>query len=412
MNRHLTFILLMAAGLGASILIGHHLGSRRGEAVVAAKARARAADHATAPAVPPPPGAAASPADTQRPRSRAEMKRLLDDLQGRLTATGAPVGPFSAAFKNPEILETLNGLSLDEVRLALDLVSEMPFGLERSGLSVALMSRWGREEPAGALAHFRSHRDDAGPFGTLWLSAVVMPWSEKDPAAAAKAFAATLNGEDDDILQGSIGNTVFMVAEKLSAADPGAAMRHVAELPEWARASAFSAVSKQVHDHRRQAFLDGIRAMPEGAEKTAWQQAAATAMAPVDAAAASQWIDSLGLPEAQVHDSTRAVFEKWKQHDPRAATDWAAARLPEAERATLVARAVESWAPREPNECGRWLGSLEPGPPLDGAVAAFARTIAAKDPESARAWAERISDPQLREKSLGQVARLSKAGSQ
>jgi hypothetical protein len=412
MKRHLIATLLMAAALGTSILIGHHLGARRGEAAVADTLRARAADQAATPVVPPPPGTAASSADIQRPRTRADMKRLLDDLQGRLTATGAPVGPFSAAFKNPEILEALNGLSLDEVRLALELVSEMPFGLERSGLSVALLARWAREAPAGALAHFRTHRDDAGPFGTLWLTAVVMPWSEKDPAAAAQALAATLSSEDDDILQGSIGNTVWMVAEKLSAVDPAAAMRHVAELPEWARDSAFSAVAKQVHGDGRQAFLDRIRALPEGPEKTAWQQAAATAMAPVDATAASQWIDSLGLPEAQAHGSTRAVFEKWKQYDPKAATEWAAARLPEKERAGLVTKAVESWAAREPNDCGRWLSSLESGPQLDGAVAAFARAIAAKDPDSARAWAERLTDPQLREESLAQVARLSKVESQ
>jgi hypothetical protein len=391
---------LMAAALGASLFIGHHLGWRRGEAVVAGKIEALGAAHAATPAVPPPPGAAAKGAERTGPRSRPEMQRFLGDLKGRLTALGAPVGPFSAAFKNPEILEALEGLSLDEVRLALELVREMPFGLERSGLSVALMSRWAREEPSGALAHFRSHRDDAGPFGTLWLTVVMMPWIEKDPLAAAKEFASTLSSEDDDILQGSIGNTVWMVADKLAAADPRAAMRHVAALPEWARDSAYSAVSKQVHGDGRPAFLDSIRAMPDGSEKTAWQRAAATALAPVDAAAASQWIDSVGRVEEDRREATRAVFEKWKQHDPRAATEWAAARLPEPERVLLLTRAIETWAPREPNDCGRWLAEWTPGPQLDPAVAAFVRAVRDKDPESARAWAERITDPQIRAAAL------------
>jgi len=163
-------------------------------------------------------------------------------------------------------------------------------------------------------------------------------------------------------------------------------------------------VAKQVHGDGRESFLDRIRALPDGPEKTGWQRAAAAAMAPVSAAAASQWIDSLGVPEAKYHDTTRAVFEKWKQHDPRAATEWASARLPEAERAELVTRAVADWAPREPNDCGRWLSSLESGPHLDGAVATFAGAIAAKDPESARAWAGRITDPALRDRCVDQLA--------
>jgi hypothetical protein len=405
MKRHLVFAAVLVAALGASVLLGHHLGRRRGEAAVAAQLNAvshstPAPGSLTSPPPPPAPGSAAAEGPKHGPKSRDEMRQVLADLKSRMFSASGGRSGISMAFNEAAVTELLDTLSLDDVRLALSLVAELPPGMDRTGFSVALMARWGREDAAGAMEYFRTHRDEAGTFGTLWLTAVMMPWAERDPAAAARELAATLKPEDDDILQGSIGNTAFMVAEKLAQRDPAAALRHVADLPEWVRDPARSAVAKQVHDERREPFLESIKAMPEGEEKTAWQRAAATAMAPVDAAAASRWIDSLGLPEAATHDSTRAVFEKWKQHDPRAATEWAAARLPEGERAALVTSAVQDWAPREPNECGRWLGELEPGPQTDQAVAVFARTVAAKDPDSARAWADRITDPHLKAEAL------------
>jgi hypothetical protein len=409
MKRHLVTTVLLSAALGISLILGHYLGRRRGEQSV----KARLAEVSgglpsagpAAPPMPPPPGGATRPSDRKGPRSRDELRRFLAELKERLLQSGEAGGSLMAAAGSQAMMDALDALSLDEVRLALDLVVALPQGIDRSAFSRALIARWAREDAPGALDHFRAHREDAGAFGTLWLMAIMMPWSEKDPAAAAKAFAATLQNEEDDILQGAIGNGVYMVAEKLAQVDPAAALRHVSDLPDWARGHARSAVAKQVHGDTRDAFLETLQALPDGAEKTSWQRAAASAMAPVDAAAAGRYIDSLGLTEAERQESTRAVFDKWAQHDPRAATEWAAGRLPDEARAELMAQAVKAWAPREPNECGRWLGSLEPGPQLDRAMATFAQTVAPKDPESAKAWAERITDAGLRAESLATLAR-------
>jgi hypothetical protein len=409
MKRHFVFTVLLSAALGISVILGHYLGNRRGEQTVNARLAEVSGGvpgaRPAGPLMPPPPGGAARPSDQKGPRSRDEMRRFLAELKERLLQSGESGGSLMAATGSQAMTDALDGLSLDEVRLALDLVVALPQGMDRSAFSRALIARWAREDAPGALEHFRAHREDAGAFGTLWLMAIMMPWSEKDPAAAAKAFAATLENEDDDILQGSIGNGVYMVAEKLAQADSEAALSHVSDLPEWARGHARTAVAKQVHGDTRDAFLERLGALPDGAEKTAWQRAAASAMAPVDAAAAGQYIDSLGLSEAGRQETTRAVFEKWAQHDTKTATEWAAGRLPDEARADLMAQAVKTWAPREPNECGRWLGSLEPGPQLDRAMAAFAHTVAAKDLESAKAWAERITDAGLRAESLATLER-------
>lgn len=337
---------------------------------------------------------AANQADTpaRKPRSRESLTRLLEEWSVGMPPNGASGGAI--------VRDGMKQLSLEEVRLAMDLVLELPQGLARTKLSMALLSRWADEAPAVALDYLHSHRDDAGAFASLWMSAIFPVWAKHDPKAAARAMAATLQGEEDEIVRGSIGNAIFLVAEKLAETDLTDAMNHVSELPEWGQVSGYRAVARQVDGSGRQRFLDTIRAMPPGSGATAWQQAAAAALAPMDAAAATQWIDSLELaPEARER-SSQAVFDQWKQHDPRAATAWAMAQLPGEQHPQLIEQAVAGWALREPNECGRWLNEWGQDPRLDAGFAKFASIISAKDPESARAWAARISDPVQREKIL------------
>ena len=397
MNRHFLAIAAVASATLCSLAVGYSVGTRRGEAAAASQRAAMAGVRQPAMAPPAnPPDFQPRGGQTAKPRTREEVSRFLADLKSRLLQSGGASGSLRIGLNDPVAAEALGTLSLDEVRTAMDLVNEMPPGIDRSGFSMALMQRWAKEDPMGALGYFESHRDAAGPFGTLWLAAIVMPWLESDAPTAAREFARVLGSEQDEILQGSISNAVFMVAEKLRESDPGAALSYVDSLPEWARDSARSAVSKEVHGDRRGEFLNRLRDLPEGPEKTAWQRAAATAMAPVDAPAASQWIDSLGLPESESLATTRAVFEKWIGHDPRSAVEWAAARVPAEEKPGLMAQAVDRWAAREPNDCGRWLGSQPAGPELDLPFASFARAVAAKDPDSAQAWADQITDAGLR----------------
>ncbi|MFN0128654.1 MAG: hypothetical protein ACKV19_18435 [Verrucomicrobiales bacterium] len=405
MKRHFLIISMAALALLSSLFIGHWIGQKRGEERVAGELAAVARQSglpqgSKAPPLPGGLGPRTADAAPPGPRSREELEEFVKSLKSKLFESKASAGQVSMSLNEREMSKALESLSLEEVRLAIGIISEMPPGLHRMAFSMALMKRWGQEDPASALEYFRTHRDEAGTFAPMWLNAIFMPWADRDAAAAANALAATLRDEQDDIVQGAIGNTVWLTAEKLTQANPAAAFQHVDALPEWASDFARSAVAKQVHDTRRQAFLESIRSLPAGAEKSAWQNAAATALAPVDAAAAAQWIDSLGLSDVDRHASSRDVFEKWKQHDPRAATEWAMTRLPDGDHSALLAATAESWAAREPNDCARWLGELEPGPQLDPAIAAFARAIAAKDPDSARAWADRITDTALRNESL------------
>lgn len=410
MNRHsLTLVCIASATLG-SLAAGYFLGNRRGEAAVeaqrAALSNARSLENRALPQMARR-GGHGTAEPNAKPRTRAEVAKFLADLKMRTPASAGPSGNLRPGMDDPAAEAALEALSLDDVRTAMDLANEMPPGLERTGLSMALMRRWAREDPMGALGYFESHRDEAGPFGTLWLASVLMPWIETDAPTAAREFARVLHNEHDDILQGSISNAVWMVAEKLRSSDPAGALGYVGSLPEWARESARSAVSKEVHGHGRDAFLNCLRTLPEGPDKTAWQLAAASAMAPVDAPAATRWIDSLGLSEAARHETIRSVFDNWSAHDPRAAVEWAGARLPESEKPGLLAQTVERWAAREPNECGRWLGELPVGPDLDPSLAAFARAVASKDADSASAWADQITDPERRAACQREIKKLT-----
>ena len=402
MKRHHRPVLGFITILAASLIAGRAVGRRVGEHA------------ATAASPPPPPALATAPraepslagtsaAPPARLRSKEAMADFLKDLKTRLIQGAGGTSAVSAGFSDRRIAEELDGLNVAEVALGLDLISEWPPGIGRTGLSIALLSRWAREDPAGAAKYAGSHRDDAGPFGSLWLTAIFPQWAAKNPREAAEAFAATLKDEDDDIARGSLGNAVFMVADKLAEADAAAAFRHVEELPEWARSSARTAIARQVHGTRRQAFLDAIRAMPAGEARTEWHHQAAIAMAPVDASAANAWIDSPGLNPDEKEAANHAVFAQWKTHDPAAAAAWALGRMPASQRPAILAETVKTWAAREPNDCGRWLGQLTQGPEIDPALSAFATATAGKDPASAQAWAERITDEKLRVTTLRNI---------
>lgn len=403
MKRHWMIALVLVLCTVGSTVIGHIFGRHRGERAAEDRRAALAAAADSSLRTGPPPaeraGKRKSPSPQATPRSRDAIKRSLADLKTRMYNSSGSPGSLSISLNEEAAAEALDRWSLEEVRLALETVGELPPGLDKYGFSMVLLQRWAREDPEGALAYHDAHRDEADTFRGLWLHAIFAPWIENDPVEAARALVVVLNREPAEI-NGGVPNAVLTAAETLSQKDPGAAMQFVAALPDWARASARTSVAKLVQGDGRAAFLDSLRALSSGPEATDWQRAAAAALAPVDPGAASQWIDSLGLSQEDTRETTRSVFEHWKNHNPQAAVDWAAARLPLAEKTLLMTRAVESWAAREPNECGRWLGSFDPAPEFDHVVAAFAQAVKSKDPGSARAWADRITDPKIRADTL------------
>ena len=393
MPRVIIPIIIFATALALSIFTGLRLGHRAGVE--------NASRH---PASQPPafsaPASSASGADRTparaSSRSRDEMTAWLEERKARILQARQPSGPALA--------DEFAALTLEEAMLALEQVRTWPSDLTRLGLLNFLLTRLAREDPAAAAAWLKTNSDKTNPaFNAILMGIVYKQWAESDPRTAAPQFAAALHDVTDGFAQSKASNSVFMIAEKLAQADLPAAFRLVQELPEWTRRQAVTAVAKQVHGAGRESFLNAIRTMPPGADATTWQHAAATALAPVDATAAGQWIDSLHLSADESGAAARAVFQDWKSHDPRAATAWAMTRLPAAEHGALVTSTVQSWAQSEPNDCGRWLNELGENPSWDPAFAAFAGEVKRKDPESARAWAARISDAALRERTLSGI---------
>ncbi|MEM7383497.1 MAG: hypothetical protein AAF514_01005 [Verrucomicrobiota bacterium] len=71
--------------------------------------------------------------------------------------------------------------------------------------------------------------------------------------------------------------------------------------------------------------------------------------------------------------------------------------VPLEEQSPLIDTAIGQWTKTDVDEAGRWLGQEEPSPTRDLALQSFALRIFRVDPEAARAWAARISDPEIRE---------------
>ncbi len=406
MKRHLLPIIVLFLGLLLVIGGGHRLGAKAGEAAVAARRHAEAS-----PPVPPKPAPLGQfPADERprAPRSREEMKTFLEDLLDKGFTTQAEGRSLGMSFNIKAIDPLLADLTDEEFQLALELAGEIPTPLGQMGLRLALGRHWMKKDREAGWAYLQTYQPEFPPLREMWHGFSLAETVDIDPAFAARQLieavqkvktAKTSEGNESG-LDGSYLNAMWNILGKLSQTDLPLAFRTVEELPPENRHSAMQTVARGGLEAALDSLMEAMSQISDPALRLEWQQAAIGIWGGKDSTAAQQWLESLDLAPEPAARLARDLFGAWATREPRAALAWAQTRFPEPEHPALIEQMVQSWASREPNICGRWLGEQPTGPLTDPARAAFARTIVEKDPDSARAWAETISDPALREQCL------------
>ncbi len=122
--------------------------------------------------------------------------------------------------------------------------------------------------------------------------------------------------------------------------------------------------------------------------------------APADAAA---W--AAALPAGRERDNAmRSVMNRWIQSSPADVTAFVA-RLPEGDRASVTGSMMSAWASRDAASAAAWLQRQAGGKDKDEGLKALSRQISNEDPEAALAWANTISDPQIRANQTESLAR-------
>ena len=142
----------------------------------------------------------------------------------------------------------------------------------------------------------------------------------------------------------------------------------------------------------RQNALERIEQFTDATLKIQAKRSLVERWADQDAPAVAEWV--LKMPSAyerlRMMDSLGLV---WLQRDPETAANWWIEHAPGADTMTKI---VNVWAHEDPNGAGQWLREHATGTDSDDARMTFARQVQELDPESAFAWAETISQPELR----------------
>jgi hypothetical protein len=321
------------------------------------------------------------------------------------------------------LLGFVEGLSVDQIAGALEELrtSAPDWDPEAKFVAHMLLTRWGKEDPAGAFAAVEKMDAKRGGGDALTILASV---AATDPRRAAE----WLNDPDNALRERPKMDYLLAgtIAKEWVRQDPNAAWEWAQGLPEEQRGGALRGVLDSLvstdpgqaaemvrsldDDKMRHGLVGDIAeswakrtpdlAMEwaqslEGAERNraveetldGWAQSA-----PKEAAA---FIDQ--LPENERTDRQIAqVAREWGRRDPADAAAWLGAQ-PEGEgKAASIGEVIYQWTARDPEAASTWLGDQPPGESYDNGAQALAKATFESDPTSAVAWAASIGNEERR----------------
>ncbi len=268
-------------------------------------------------------------------------------------------------------------------------LQEQHSGSERLRGMLEVVALWAADDSESALLWLECNAQGLARSETLHSG--VELWAERDPEAAAGWVEGMAN-------DGSKATAVQSLVAKWAQSAPGAAAGWVAGLPggpvrdkasralveSWVEtdpeAAAVWALSEAEFRGERELLVDTIsqytRQSPEDAESFIRSIA--------DAYDTSDLLDGhLAARAGQDPVATAAWLGNLDQNDPLHSN---------AHARTLM----QVWAESDSIAASNWLSEQPAGPERDAAISGFAETIQHYEPAAATAWAETISDPELR----------------
>ena len=226
------------------------------------------------------------------------------------------------------------------------------------------MAGWASADASGAMAWYSSLTAEQGANNGELKAGLVHGLADTDTAAAAQ-FVFDLNAKGDKQAEGLLG---IVTGEVLRAVGAEEASRWSENLPEGPlRASAMDRVANRL-----------VAEDPE---------------------AAAVWAERF----ANDPGSARVIEEvgdEWAERDPVAAVSWLETLDSGEGKRWAMSSAFGEWVRRDPRAASEHLLTMNQSPERDSAISGFAGRLAWEDPRSAIAWADEISDPQARERTL------------
>lgn len=281
-----------------------------------------------------------------------------------------------------------------------DGIQKQPPSVARDAEAAAWLARYAAEAPEAALALALDEPNRTRR--RLWRSAALRGWAATAPAAAAAWIVAQAPGAEstDDITASfaataSTPATALRLARRFASYLPGGAT----EQGGWLIAALADAGE---FNPAVQFALSG-----NAEQRDVWIASAFSRWSEQQPRAATTAANS--LPETALRDvAWRAAVVNWAQNEPASLADYAL-KLPAGEARTYAfGEALRLWIDQDVVRASGWLGRLGPGQETDLAASLVAThpVMAAHRPETALSWAERISEPTARSRTVARVVQI------
>jgi hypothetical protein len=279
-------------------------------------------------------------------------------------------------------------------------------------LRTRLIERWAALDPQGAWTYARNVPSSSGSWSSREAAGrVLRRWAIADPLAALQSWRELKLSDSNSDRYDQYRSDFYGLADLFSRLGRQNMEQALVELqtllPDQKEAAWKALAGLAGREEFRERILTALTALPQGEARagalaqalTSWKRSVSN-VEPV-----WQWLDSAQLARSDmVRIEERLWADEFFNGQREAASDWllARARSPK-ERGDRMETAVMNWASGDPVACANWLNRQGLDDTASRAMAVFARTAVANHPEDAVAWARRIPDPAVRQRSLEEV---------
>ncbi len=322
------------------------------------------------------------------------------------------------------------GIDLDQARIRVGEAVAASGRLEQTALLVPALEAMDPARAAALAQAFEEHF--AGAAGGLPLELFVESWARFDPQACrarieswppdiqrqawpalirawarvdSKAAAARLEELPDVAMRWP---ALGALIEGWSASDQPGLWSYLSRLPDGDRRRELG--SRAVADRLRRSGADPLLreldAIPELAPGDSFR--GELLIAAVDAIARADLPRAAALVEAQRErgghpEMLRVLALRWIESDAPGALEWLRAQPAGAPRDGAMRHAYRRWLRSDPARAEKWIAERIADADFAAAVVAHAGALSLEEPERARAFAQQIPDPVLRERSAGEI---------
>ena len=295
--------------------------------------------------------------------------------------------------QNSDLGTTLNA---DQLRVALKQLDQTAGCDKREDERLKLLVALAVSDPLGALEYAKQNL--RGDRFAQAMSSIVTQWAKNDPAAAWNWARSNSVSQAHTVL------------EEISKNDPALAVEFLSGFVQVdsneAVAMCFAAMRGMTYNGNFDAAKNLISQVPlrSPEEQALLSNFMAVQWARFEPEKAAEWVES--LPEGPSRSQALiGLGASWAELDPPKAAEFAAQLPAGQERQTALRQAVASWVITDPVAASTWINEVGNHEDFDQAVATIAtmQNLVQEHVDTALNWAERITNPLLRNATLGEI---------